>query len=250
MSYPVVNESSSPTPGALRGFAWLAAFSNFFLLIAEQWMGNPRAMILALGGLVLILTLWLWSQTRNPVLRWLCLAALGTIGLAGCFDPLSVAYACLSPTAFCLLSSLAVLSSSPVVFEPQISAHAVRIRRLSLLTVFFAFWQVVAGAFVRHTGRGLHWHFLGAVLVVVHALLLARRISSEPEPRPELRDLSRMLLALLGIQLLLGYFAWRAPLISVTTTHLANGALIYATAVLLAVQSFRLLAPSLVRENS
>jgi heme A synthase len=233
----------------LRGFAWLVAFLNFFLLIAGPWTGPSRAMILGLGVLVLALTLWLWTRTSEPMLRWLCLGALGTTGLACCFDPFSVAYACLMPTSFCLLVSVAVLSWSPVVSERHVSKNTARIRSLSLLTAFFVVWQVVAGAFVRHTGQGLHAHFLGAVLVVVHALLLMRRLGAEPEQRPELRDLSRMLVALLGIQVVLGYFAWRAPITPVTTTHVANGALIYATAVLLAVQSFRLLLPPLVKEN-
>jgi heme A synthase len=108
------------------------------------------------------------------------------------------------------------------------------------LTIGFIFLQLVAGATVRHTGRYLHWHFLGAALVTIHIPLLARRVFSAYRNHPGLRLLAAGLCGLLPVQLFLGFISWKTGPVITTTAHVGIGALLLAGAAVTTVQAFRL----------
>jgi len=247
-------ETFSPLSGPLRGCAWLLAIFSFLWGVAGDVYDPTMYRSLAAGASVITIAFvaWLWRREPDRFLRGVGIVAIAVIVLQTLLGAASLSFSpvffivrdCLGQTYFCAMANLALLCSSPIG-EPHVSDHAARIRRLSLLTVFFILWQLVAGAVVRHTGHGMHWHLAGAALVVIHVFLLMRLVGSDPEQRLEIRGLATLLMGLVGIQLVLGYFSWREPMAAISAIHVAAGALIYATAVLLALQSRRLLIPSL-----
>src|SRR5262249_39742131 len=141
--------------------------------------------------------------------------------------PVSIAHACLGQTFFCLVVALAVLTGPAPV--SNMSEEAVKKwRRLGILTLSFIFLQLVAGATLRHTGKGLHVHLTGAALVLIHVQLLARRVLQNFSIRTGLGKLSALMPVLVAVQLILGYIAWKTGPIILTTAHVGVGALIFA----------------------
>jgi heme a synthase len=248
------------TGSALAVPDWPLSFGKFFPpMVGGVLYEHGHRMIAATAGfLTIILTVWLWRGQENRVLRWLGVAAIGVVCLQGLLGgltvllrlpaPISVGHACLGQTFFCVIVSIAVLSSViGVEDEPHVVTGARKVQRLSVLTVVFVYLQLIAGAIYRHTGwtPAFHMHLLGAFLVALHAMLLGLRILPDPEMPQDLRAPATALLALVGAQVLIGFFAWKLPLVWVTTTHVGNGALVLATSVIVAIQAFRRLIPSL-----
>ena len=113
--------------------------------------------------------------------------------------------------------------------------------------------QIVVGALVTHVGGGwLHLHVLVAVAVMVHVVLLARRVLGQHADRIELRRPALQLLGLTALQWALGLalLAQRmgavllppGPALLLPTTHRITGALILGVAVMLALRLLRLAA--------
>lgn len=142
-----------------------------------------------------------------------------------------------------------------------------RIRMLAWLTFGFIFLQLILGATIRHTGTGLiipmfpktsptdwlppahspyaHIQFTHtrviALLVVIHAALLALRVFRSEGVGASLKRPALALLLLVAAQGVLGISViwsqrWQLP----TTLHVVNGALILAASLLLAVRASRL----------
>jgi heme A synthase len=89
------------------------------------------------------------------------------------------------------------------------------------------------------------------LIVAVHVILILRRVTRLDPRRPRLSRPAVFLTILLAIQILLGvgsFFAKFTPLlrlpikavVPLTTTHLAIGALMLTTALLLTLRSYRL----------
>jgi heme A synthase len=106
------------------------------------------------------------------------------------------------------------------------------------------------GAIMRHGGSGIRWHLLGAAAASLAAGWLGAAALARREPA--ISGPAASLLALLAVQLTLGlataeFRTFPHPranpaMIAVATTHLAVGALLLGTAVLLALRLFRLKA--------
>ncbi len=239
------------TGSALAVPDWPLSYGRFFPpMVGGVLFEHGHRMIAAtVGFLTVVLAAALWI-TRSPrIVRVLGLWAVGVViaqGLLGGMTVLlklplaiSVAHACLGQTYFSLMTALAfltgreALSAFPIDYD-----ETAKIQRLALMTTGFVFLQLLAGSMVRHSGRLLHWHLLGALLVTIHVILLSRRILKDPVFESDFRTPALALLNFLGVQLVLGFYSWRMPLVAVTTTHLAMGALIYATSVLLCIKSF------------
>ncbi|OGR89350.1 MAG: hypothetical protein A2992_08085 [Elusimicrobia bacterium RIFCSPLOWO2_01_FULL_59_12] len=107
------------------------------------------------------------------------------------------------------------------------------------MTMGLIFLQLIAGAILRHTGKGLHAHLLGAFLVLVHVQLMARRVLKIYTFGSGLGKLAAALPLLVAVQLILGYISWKTGPVITTTTHVALGALLLAGAVMITVQAFR-----------
>jgi heme A synthase len=119
--------------------------------------------------------------------------------------------------------------------------------------------QIVFGAVLRHTGERLDAHLAVAALVTLHVVLLAIRVTRQGESAARLRRPALFLFALLLVQLALGGMSYVGKfttllrlssdwVVILTTTHLAVGALMLATAVVLTLRAYRLSAPVRDRE--
>lgn len=157
----------------------------------------------------------------------------------------SAAHATIGQTVFCLLVAMADLVGE----DAPAGAPAPALRRLAALALGALWFQLVLGAVLRHGGAGLRWHLLGAGVSTFAALWAGAAVLFERR-EPALRGPAQALLALLGLQLLLGAGAAAFRLvpsprtsyamIALATTHLAVGGSLLACATLLNVRLARM----------
>ncbi len=126
---------------------------------------------------------------------------------------------------------------------------------LPLLTTLAAaavYIQLILGAAFRHHGIKLLPHLISAAVVTVLVLWTIVRVLSDYSRVEQLRRPALMLLALLMVQLSLGFAAWLTrvewgrdavqplgPMVVTTVAHVAVGALLLATTVVLSIQAWR-----------
>jgi heme A synthase len=118
-----------------------------------------------------------------------------------------------------------------------------------------AVWiQLILGAAFRHSGIKLLPHLVGACVVTALLCWTVVRVLTRYGDVPHLRRPAQLLLALLMVQLGLGFAAYLTrlqwmvnpsqPLIVIvisTVSHVAGGALVLATCVVLAIQARRMI---------
>jgi cytochrome c oxidase assembly protein subunit 15 len=181
----------------------------------------------------------------------------------------SAAHATLAQLFFCTVVTLAVLTSAGWNQERRAidEKSGVPLRYLAIVAAPTVFVQLILGATLRHSAP---WdndlpselvvaHVSGAVAVLVvlggTALTVLRRHPNEKYlTRPAI-----IALALLFVQLLLGLASYLTrlaspfdpqplnPMIWVTVAHVVCGALVFATTIVLALRSFRLLPATVSR---
>jgi heme A synthase len=129
------------------------------------------------------------------------------------------------------------------------------------VTTGLIYLQVFFGAVLRHTGLRLDAHLLFAALVTLHVILLTARIFKDHSDHRRLTRPALFLSAMLLLQLLLGTISYlakfttilRIPIdatVFVTTTHLAVGALMLVTSLILTLRSYRYpTVPSAARQE-
>jgi heme A synthase len=157
----------------------------------------------------------------------------------------SVAHATLGQIFFSLMVCIAVLTGAPVIAPIALPDNQTgKLRRLALMTTGFIIFQLIAGAIYRHTGEMFHLHLLGAVLVLVHVILLSKRILTGASLPSALKRPAVIALALLVIQIGLGIFTYYMPSVADATTHVAVGALLLATSAVISLQSYRQVVPA------
>jgi cytochrome c oxidase assembly protein subunit 15 len=248
---------------------WPTSFGS--LVKVPHWAGGARfewshRMI---AGFVTCLTLaiaaWTLLVDKRPWLRRLALAAFGTVlaqavlgGLTVLmFQPpaVSSAHAAVAQTFFCIAVLIAVFTGRRWVQEqPRVELDLRRpsLVTLTLLSIFVLYVQLVLGAMFRHKGMSWWPHALNAAIVAfvltwtsVRALSLYSHIEAVKKP-------AIVLLSLLIAQLCLGFLAFLTrvawghdaaqpefPMVVSTVAHVAVGALLLATAVILSVQVWR-----------
>jgi heme a synthase len=248
------------TGAALAVPDWPTTFGhNMFLFPWSQMAGgifyeHSHRLIGAVVGLLtltLAASLW-WAGT---LLRGLGLLAVATVcvqGLVGGLrvlllkEPLALVHGCLAQAFFALVVMLAFLTSS----RARLSVHGIDppARTLAIAAAALVYLQVVLGALLTHAGR-IELHLAGAIAVfaLVPAVTARLRQSGDPVAAP----LSRVLLALLGVQLLLGVGSYlsrfssiwipggQVTMVVLPVAHRLVGALILASTVVLAVRSAR-----------
>lgn len=119
------------------------------------------------------------------------------------------------------------------------------------------FLQLMLGAAFRHQGFGIIPHVIGAGLVSVAIFWLLVKVLSDFRREPRLTRAAWALTCLLGLQVFLGLGSyWEIwsnqnapqplpPVVLVTTTHVAVGALVLAASLVLTYQAHRLIAPGM-----
>lgn len=224
---------------------------------AEAWIEQIHRYLAGLVGLLVgVLMLWVRKAEDRAWVRAWAYVAFGAVvaqALIGGFHILqntpaasAIVHAVFGQVVFGSLVALALFLSPSWrrAAEDEGAAHA---RTIGTLAVAFAFLQLVAGAVTRHTGAGVLVHLAGAMLVLLHATVFASRLMTT-----RLRAGAHFLMALLGVQLILGLSSWSAtsggatralhvPLgrLVTVTAHVAVGALILATALALTLKCWR-----------
>ena len=215
-----------------------------------------RMIAAAVGLLVLVMAFWTQAAEERPAVRRLAWWTLFAVSLQGVLGGVTVyyglpvavsaAHAVLGQTVFCLLVVMAELVGDGASAPPAL-ADAGRLPWIGALAVSALWCQLVMGAIMRHGGAGIVWHLLGAAAASLAAGWLGAAAISRREP--SLNGPAAGLLALLAVQLALGlstaeFRTVASPrtdraMIATATAHLAVGALLLGTAVLLAFRLFR-----------
>src|SRR5205823_3085808 len=167
--------------------------------------------------------------------------------------PVSVGHACLSQLFLSIIVSLALFTRYDWRWDqPRIEdARTPSLRRLTAGTTAAIFLQLMLGAAFRHNGFGIIPHVIGAVVVTAGVFWISVRVLTRYPREPRLVRPALALAALLVAQLLLGTgsYAMRLaarnapqplpPVVALTTTHVAVGALVLAASLVVALQAFR-----------
>ncbi len=240
------------------------------------WEHGHRMVATTVGLLTIGLVIYLFVREKRVWVLFLGVGALLEVIAQGLLGGLTVkmmlplvvstAHATLAQLFFCTVVSLAVFTSASWMQEQPVidEQSGVPLRYLCAAAAGVIFLQLIIGATLRHSATWdrplptdlLLTHIGGALAVALllgsAAILLLRRHGSEPFlARP-----AKIALSLLGVQLLLGIAAYITrtgspndpqplnPMIGITVAHVACGALVFATTIVLALRSFKVLRAS------
>ncbi len=254
------------TGSALAVPDWPTTFGqNMFLYPWSKMAGgifyehSHRLVGSAVGLLTLALAAWLWIFERRRWLCWLGVLAVALVSIQGILgglrvllvnEMLAVLHGSVAPVFFALTASLALFTSRgwSGVRGGRAGMDDRVLRRLALATMAALYVQIVFGAILTHLGRRLEAHLLGASVVVLLALALARRIIARHSGGRALVRLVACLGALLAVQLLLGLGAYvarfggpelpflEASVLAAPVLHRVVGAVLLAVSTVLALQ--------------
>jgi cytochrome c oxidase assembly protein subunit 15 len=240
-----------------------------------------RMVATTVGLLTVILALWLWKRAPCRAVRRLGWVALGAVVLQGLLGgltvllllpaPISVAHACLGQTFFCVVVAIALLTSpgwrAPVAQRTE-SGSGLSLRSLAPLTVVAVYVQLILGATMRHTGAGLaipdfplalgslippfeapgvaiaFAHRVGALVVAIAVASTVIRVLGRHRDEPALARPAALMAGLVIAQITLGATTvLTAKAVVPTTFHVLTGALLLATSLVLALRSYKYVAP-------
>ncbi len=223
----------------------------------------------AIAGSIVLLTIsiaaWTWFADRRRWMKWLGIAALATVitqailgGLTVLlFQPpwVSSAHAAVAQTFFCVAVAIAMFTGrrwAEEVPEIEFDSRRPSLITLTWLSIFVLYVQLILGAMFRHHGMSWWPHVVTAAIVTVVLTRTAIRALSRFSKSEAVRRPAIILAVLLVVQLCLGFaafltrIAWgrdavqpEFPMVISTVSHVAVGALLLATAVILAIQVWR-----------
>jgi len=223
----------------------------------------------AIAGSTIVLTLsiaiWTWLVERRRWMRRLALAAFATILIQAVLGGLTVilmqppwvstAHAAVGQTFFCIAVCIALFTGKRWIEEvPQVELDQLRpsMQALTLFSVFILYVQLVLGGMFRHHGMSWWPHVLNAIVVAVVLAWTAIRALTLYSKIDAVRIPAITMMSLLLAQLCLGFAAFLTrvawgkdavqpgmPMVVSTVAHVAVGALLLATAVVLAIQVWR-----------
>jgi cytochrome c oxidase assembly protein subunit 15 len=217
---------------------------------------------------------WMRGLTIGAVLGVIIQGVLGGLTVLNFLPPaISTAHGTVGQTMFCVLAAIAVFTSRSWIDEPaeKISRKDAKpLLRHCWMLIGFLYIQLILGAAFRHvwTKWGppgsnqwpvhkiihsfLYPHILNALFVSALVLYVSLRAITKHSNIAHLRRPAIWMLILLITQLLLGVAAYvvrvvqgvnesqpTMSLVAVTVTHLAVGALILASTVVLTIQAYR-----------
>jgi cytochrome c oxidase assembly protein subunit 15 len=237
------------------------------------WEHGHRMVATTVGMLTIGLVIFLFLKEKRRWVRRLGLVALFGVVAQGLLGGLTVklmlplivssAHATLAQLFFCTTVSLAVFTSASwMKSRPAIEEQgSLPVRYVCVATAATIFLQLVIGATLRHSATWdqplptdlLLTHIGGAIAVTLllgsAALMILRRHGHERFlARP-----AKIALALLGVQLFLGLAAYLTrvaspndpqplnPMVGITVAHVACGALVFATTIVLTLRAFKVL---------
>jgi cytochrome c oxidase assembly protein subunit 15 len=258
---------------------WPTSFGSLYkiphLVGGVRFEHTHRMMAQWVGVLTIILAIWTWRVERRPWMRYLGATALGLVIAQGILGGLTVlfylppavssAHAALAQTFFCVAVLLAMFTGEDWTedesrveagrrFRVEPDERRPRLFTLTMISVFLLYVQLILGAMFRH--HGLSWwpHVLHAATVAAVLAWTAIRTLSHYSKIDPLRRPAIAMLGLMIGQLCLGFVAFltrvgwghdavqpELPMVVSTVAHVAVGALLLATSVVLAVQVWRYL---------
>lgn len=266
------NDAGLSVPDWPTSFGYLVKVPHFVGGIRYEW--THRMLAGTTACLTLGIALWTWFAEKRRWLRWLAVAAFCTIlaqaTLGGMtvlfFQPpwLSTAHATVAQTFFCIAVSIALFTGRKwVKEEPQveIDARTPSLFTLCKLSVLILYVQLILGGMFRHHGMSWWPHVANASLVSLILAWTAVRAISKHSNVDAIRKPAVTMLGLLILQLCLGFAAFvtrvewgrdaaqpEMQMVVSTVVHVAVGALLLATTVVLTIQVWRHLTPA--REKS
>ena len=237
------------------------------------WEHGHRMVATTVGILTIVLLIYILRKEKRSWVRKLGFFALLAVVAQGLLGGLTVklmlplavssAHATLAQLFFCTTVSIAVFTSRSWIEAKPIEEEKgnLPLRYLCSGALVTIFLQLILGATLRHSAT---WdqhppvelilaHIGGAVAVT---LMLGSTSLSVLRRHPDTRFLTRpaiVALVLLVIQLGLGIAAYMArlaspndpqplnPMISITVAHVACGALVFVTTIILTLRTYRVL---------
>ncbi len=270
------------TGSALAVPDWPLSFGQLFPRMEGGVLFEHGHRLIAGTVAILTAVLCAWLLKREPrgwvkrlgVIALVAVIAQAVLGGVHVLERLpiatGIAHAALAQLFMCLTVVLAMVTGPlwktawPMIGD----AVALRTRKLALATVLVIYAQILIGALVRHTGSGLiiptfplangrlgppldspyvayqMAHRVGALVVAVLVLWTVGRVLRRHGAIALLRTPALLLAALLVWQILLGALTiWKQKAVIPTTAHVLSGALLLATALVLAIRAHRILVP-------
>jgi heme a synthase len=248
---------------------WPTTFGSFYkmphMVGGVKYEHGHRMVAEFVGLLTIILAVWTWRAEKRRWLRILALGALGTVILQGILGgltvlfylpaPISSAHAAVAQTFFCIAVSIAVFTGRRWIEEQPRTEFDTRrptLFTLTLLSIFVLYVQLVLGAMFRHHGMSWWPHVVHAGVVAIVLSWTAIRAISVYSDVDAVKRPAVLMLGLMVAQLCLGFFAFvtrvmwgksaaqpELPMVTATVIHVAVGALLLATTVVLAIQVWR-----------
>jgi heme a synthase len=221
-----------------------------------------------IGLMIIVIAVWTQRVEKRKWMRVLGWTALGAVigqGVLGGITVLkllpwsvSTAHATLGQTIFCTVVAMAVFTSrgwmeagEPIV-ERNVWPSTPALTTLAAVCVWV---QLILGAAFRHYGIKLLPHLIGACVVATVLCWTVVRVLMHYANVPRLGSLAQIVLALLMVQLGLGFSAYifrlqwhrfeeqpSGMMVFSTVAHVAWGALVLAATVVLAIQTRRMIA--------
>ena len=255
---------------------------NMFSFPPSKWVGGifyehgHRLIASSVGFLTIVLAIWLWLAEPRRWLRWLGVAALGTVVAQGVLGgltvlfflpaPISTAHAGLAEIFLCLTFSIALFTS------PGWSAGGTAgtaeddavLSRIATTTTLLIYIQILIGATMRHMGAGLaipdfplmfghvvpdHWspkiaihfaHRVGALVVILGVIATTARVWHWHARRPPVVRSAALLAGLVVVQATLGALTVLSRRdMWINSIHVVCGALVLATSLVLTLRTWR-----------
>ncbi len=234
-----------------------------------------RLIASGVGFFTIILALWIWRAEPRRWMRMLGFTALAAVCVQGLLGGITVLYflptavstahAGLAQIFFCLTIAIALFTSpgwTAPAHDP-VDDHMLRV--VATTTTACIYFQIIAGATMRHSDAGLaipdfplvfggllppQWtpqiaihyaHRVGALLVTLAIAATAGHVWYHHSRRAELRRPALALAGLVLAQITLGAFViWSQKNVAINTAHVAVGALTLATSLVLTLRSHRI----------
>jgi cytochrome c oxidase assembly protein subunit 15 len=257
------NDAGLSVPDWPTSFGYLVKVPHFVGGVRYEW--THRMVAGSLIFLTLSIAVWTLLVERRRWLRWLAVGAFCTViaqailgGLTVLlFQPpwISTAHATVAQTFFCIATSIALFTGRKWVEEqPQIELDSCHpsLFTLTTLCIVVLYVQLILGGMFRHHGMSWWPHVANAVIVAFVLTWTAVRAISVYSNIDAVRRPAIVMLSLLIAQLCLGFaafltrVAWgrsaaqpELPMVASTVAHVAGGALLLATTVVLTIQVWR-----------
>ncbi len=247
---------------------WPTSFGSLYKLPpmagGVKYEHTHRMIAEFIGLLIIVMAVWtqrVESRRWMRILGWTNLGAVVGQGILGGITVLnflpwsvSTAHATLGQMIFCIVVAMALFTSrgwlqdyGPIAENDSgLSTPA-----LAVLAAVCVWVQLILGAAFRHFGMKLLPHLIGACVVTGVLCWAIARVLTRYGGVDHLRKPAQLLLALLMIQLGLGFCAYLTRLmwghnpvevmVVSTVAHVAGGALVLAASVVLAIQARRMI---------